>query len=215
VGTIVATDRGFHEHFTIDSDDDLVFDDVWTDDTKLVMRRQFSRSTIAGGGDNVTLIILESTDDAAQLEVGIRLVAELARADVVGRASLRSILGAVEVPDERGFPTVKISGPSDVVVGQVALGERIVTRARAVAPAGDRDALVRVEDGAITDALADRILTDEQLHLARTVGTADLEMSSDEVCLTWLAIEDDVARLEAGVALVRSLVAPPEQGVFR
>jgi hypothetical protein len=207
----IGANERFNQHYIVRSEQPGMMRAIWSRRSMDAMLKRFPKGSVESDQREIVLKVIEDITRPEVFEVGLRLVARLANADIFGHAALRELRDAVDVARIKGLPAVCIKGPSDIVAGPVSAGDTIVMRIRAPHADGD-DAVVRVRKGVVT---GEARLTGEQRRLVESLGTANIEWASREVSVTWQGIETKVARLEAAVELVRSLVAAPKQGVFR
>lgn len=207
----VGGNEQFNQHFVVRTEAPGMMRAIWQRRSMDAMLKRFPRGEVECDGEEITLKVLDDIKRPAVIEVGLRLVAHLANADIFGHGALRALSDAIDVPRIAGMPAVRIKGPADIVAGPVSVGGAIVTRVRAPTAQAEPQ-VVRVRKGMVT---GEARLTGEQRRLAEALGTANVEWERREVHITWQEVETKPARLEAGVALVRSLVASPKQGVFR
>lgn len=205
----------FDQHFAVESQSTWLMKRVWSEWAMDEMLHRFPDSVASSNGRQIRLEHLGNLRDEHELDAGVRLVASLAGADVFGVEALRALDGAGDIAPAAGFPAVRIAGASDVVIGPVSIDAQIRTRARVPMDVRGNHDIVAVRGGEVIEVYGQAPLPKAHHRLARALGDADIEWERHEVRVTWTDIETDPEALEAGIALLRSLAAPAERGVFR
>ncbi len=184
--------KGFDEAFVLEGRDAGAIERVWSEARARQMAGAFASSRIECEGAVLRLLqpVIES---AAQVDLGIALLLELARSDPYGQHVLADLPeGSLRKTDD-GFYEVELPGPSRIFVGPQEWSGYVRTCAWTAAI------------GAVS--------TDAETQV--TALGATLEQTETELRICWPSVEADVRRLTAAVDLLRRLATGPQLGVFR
>lgn len=184
-------DATLNETFLVKGYDPAIVRRLWANDSVRDLARAFPTSRLECDATSIKLL-QPVIENAAQVEVGIDLVVELARCDPYAQHVLGELPEAAVKHGER-FLEVELPGPSRVRVGPVERDGAVRTcvRTAAVGP---------LPDGAETQV---------------TVLGATLEQTEHELQIWWPSVEADARKLTAAVDVLRRLASGPSLGVFR
>jgi hypothetical protein len=188
---IEIEDGTFNQAFIVKGDDPAVVRRLWSRPYAQDMALAFTTSRLECDERSIKLLqpIIESV---GQVELGIDLVLDLARADPYGQHVLGELPEASIKHGDR-FVEVELPGPSRVRVGPVERAGivRTCVRTSAVGP-----------------------LPDEAETQVTALG-ATLQQTEHELQIWWPSVETDMRRLTSAVDVLRRLAGAPSLGVFR
>jgi hypothetical protein len=184
--------HGFDEAFMLEGRDAGAIERMWPDARARLMAGAFAWSRI--DCDGATLRLLQPViESAAQVDLGIGLVLELARSDPYGQHVLGELPEVSLHTTVDSFYEARLPGPSRISVGPQM-----------------RDGYVRT--CAWTAAIG-AVSADAETQV--TALGATLEQTETELRICWPSVQADVRRLTEAVELLRRLASGPQLGVFR